>query len=176
QGSLMLNSDGSFSYTPAAGYSGPDSFSYKANDGSLDSNVATVNVTVNPSLTLSGAELTNQNVGGDQYLYDFGSVLDASQTFTVTNHDSEATDPLIFAGPIGGNGFIGVTNNTCIDGQALGAGATCSFTLTWHIGVNVLCGGHAFSADVIIDGDSVKPPGVPEIRLRAGGQCPNPLS
>ena len=60
-GSLTLNSDGSFSYTPAAGYSGPDSFSYKANDGSADSNVATVNVTVNPSLTLSGAKLTDQN-------------------------------------------------------------------------------------------------------------------
>src|SRR5207248_5846022 len=45
-GSLALNGDGSFTYTPDAPYSGPDSFTYKANDGQLDSNVATVTLTV----------------------------------------------------------------------------------------------------------------------------------
>ena len=34
-------------YTPAAGYTGPDSFTFKANDGTADSNVATVSITVN---------------------------------------------------------------------------------------------------------------------------------
>jgi VCBS repeat-containing protein len=34
-------------YTPAANYNGPDSFTFKANDGALDSNVATVSITVN---------------------------------------------------------------------------------------------------------------------------------
>jgi len=33
-------------YTPAAGYSGPDSFTFKANDGMVDSNVATISITV----------------------------------------------------------------------------------------------------------------------------------
>ena len=33
-------------YTPAANYSGADSFTFKANDGALDSNVATVSITV----------------------------------------------------------------------------------------------------------------------------------
>ncbi len=47
-GTLTLNTDGGFTYTPAPDYNGPDSFTYKANDGSLDSNVATVNLTVNP--------------------------------------------------------------------------------------------------------------------------------
>ncbi len=46
-GSLTLNANGSFSYSPDANYNGPDSFTYKANDGSLDSNVATVNLTIN---------------------------------------------------------------------------------------------------------------------------------
>ena len=45
-GSLTLNADGSFTYTPAANYNGPDSFTYKANDGQADSNVATVSITV----------------------------------------------------------------------------------------------------------------------------------
>ncbi len=46
-GTLTFNANGSFTYTPAANYNGPDSFTYKANDGSLDSNVATVSITVN---------------------------------------------------------------------------------------------------------------------------------
>ena len=46
-GSLTLNADGSFSYTPALNYNGSDSFTYKVNDGSLDSNIATVNLTIN---------------------------------------------------------------------------------------------------------------------------------
>ena len=45
--SFTLNSDGSFSYTPAGNYNGSDSFSYKANDGSLDSNTVTVSLTIN---------------------------------------------------------------------------------------------------------------------------------
>ena len=42
-----LAGDGSFSYTPNANFNGTDSFSYKANDGALDSNVASVTITVN---------------------------------------------------------------------------------------------------------------------------------
>ena len=45
-GSLTLNANGSFSYTPAADYAGGDSFSYRASDGTLTSNVATVTLTV----------------------------------------------------------------------------------------------------------------------------------
>ena len=47
-GTLVLNPDGSFVYTPAAGYSGGDSFSYRASDGTLTSNLATVSITVTP--------------------------------------------------------------------------------------------------------------------------------
>jgi hypothetical protein len=46
-GTLTLRSDGSFIYTPAAGYSGSDSFTYAASDGSLQS-TATVALTVSP--------------------------------------------------------------------------------------------------------------------------------
>jgi len=45
-GSLSLNSDGSFDYTPSLNFNGSDSFTYKANDGTSDSNTATV--TINP--------------------------------------------------------------------------------------------------------------------------------
>lgn len=46
-GSLALNSDGSFSYTPNAGFAGTDSFVYRAHDGALYSNSASVSITVN---------------------------------------------------------------------------------------------------------------------------------
>ena len=47
-GQLTFNSDGSFTYTPHAGFFGTDSFSYKANDGEFDSGEAMVTLTVNP--------------------------------------------------------------------------------------------------------------------------------
>ena len=47
-GTLTLNPDGSFTYTPAANFNGTDTFTYKANDGAADSNTVTVTITVNP--------------------------------------------------------------------------------------------------------------------------------
>src|SRR5262249_31447350 len=37
-----------FTYTPAANYNGSDGFTYRANDGILDSNVAAVAIVVQP--------------------------------------------------------------------------------------------------------------------------------
>ena len=45
-GTLALNSDGSFTYTPSSGYVGPDSFTYKDNDGYQTGNTVTVTLTV----------------------------------------------------------------------------------------------------------------------------------
>src|SRR5262249_23032067 len=45
-GALTLNANGLFTYAPAANYNGSDSFTYKANDGTADSNVATVVINV----------------------------------------------------------------------------------------------------------------------------------
>jgi len=45
-GTLALNTDGSFVYTPAASYTGGDSFTYRASDGTAQSNQATVTINV----------------------------------------------------------------------------------------------------------------------------------
>jgi ELWxxDGT repeat protein/VCBS repeat-containing protein len=45
-GHVTLNADGSFTYTPNAGYVGPDSFTYQASDGIDASNDATVSLNV----------------------------------------------------------------------------------------------------------------------------------
>ncbi len=47
-GIVTLNNNGSFIYTPEANFFGEDSFTYKAFDGALDSNVATVMLHVAP--------------------------------------------------------------------------------------------------------------------------------
>ncbi|MBN3924983.1 DUF4347 domain-containing protein [Nostoc sp. NMS4] len=60
-GSLIFNSDGSFTYTPNAGFQGIDAFSYKANDAIADSNIATVSLYVGnqaPTVTLSSTNPT----------------------------------------------------------------------------------------------------------------------
>src|SRR4030095_8506749 len=62
-GALTLNSDGSFTYTPSANYHGGDSFTYKASDGSADSNIATVTLTINSvndaPVAVAGPNFTN---------------------------------------------------------------------------------------------------------------------
>jgi PKD repeat protein len=59
-GSLTIvdGSDGSFTYTPNAGYTGQDSFTYAAHDGVDQSNVATVTITVGAASTPSTADFT----------------------------------------------------------------------------------------------------------------------
>src|SRR5213075_1486996 len=45
-GVLTLNTNGGFTYLPATNYLGNDSFTYRANDGALNSGIATVSITV----------------------------------------------------------------------------------------------------------------------------------
>jgi VCBS repeat-containing protein len=45
-GTLSLQSSGAFTYTPAANYNGPESFTYRASDGALQSGVTLVSLSV----------------------------------------------------------------------------------------------------------------------------------
>ena len=47
-GTVVVNPDGTFSYTPTANYNGPDSFTYTITDADGDTSTATVNLTVTP--------------------------------------------------------------------------------------------------------------------------------
>jgi hypothetical protein len=82
-GSLTFDPDGSFDYTPVAGYVGSDSFSYRAFDGIVYSNLATVTIEVTNTAPLAQDE-TYSGVH-DQELYGM----------TVLGNDSDAeSDPL----------------------------------------------------------------------------------
>ena len=48
QGSVSMAADGSFTYTPPAGYVGTTTFTYKASDGALESGVTTATIKVLP--------------------------------------------------------------------------------------------------------------------------------
>jgi hypothetical protein len=61
-GLVLVNLDGSFSYSPAVRYTGADSFSYRLGDGASASNVATVAITLNPHNSPPQLSLTNLDV------------------------------------------------------------------------------------------------------------------
>ncbi|TET12955.1 MAG: tandem-95 repeat protein, partial [Dehalococcoidia bacterium] len=64
-GTLTLNADGSFTYDPDADFHGSDSFTYHANDGTDDSNTATVTIIVTPMndapVAADDSATTNEN-------------------------------------------------------------------------------------------------------------------
>ncbi len=90
-GTLTLNaSTGAYTYTPAANYNGTDAFTFKVNDGTADSAVATLSLTVNAvndAPTLSQA-LVDQQVAKNQTLKftlpatSFSDVDDASLVYS----------------------------------------------------------------------------------------------
>lgn len=47
-GSVIVNGDGTYTYTPAANYNGPDSFTFTVSDGNGGSDIGQVNITVIP--------------------------------------------------------------------------------------------------------------------------------
>lgn len=51
-GDLALQASGSFSYTPTPGFTGTDTFTYKAADGPANSNVAMVTITVSDAVRI----------------------------------------------------------------------------------------------------------------------------
>ena len=54
-GTLELAADGSFTYVPVAGFTGTDTFTYRAHDGSLYSDTVTVTITVSYPPLAAGA-------------------------------------------------------------------------------------------------------------------------
>src|SRR5262249_43534561 len=82
-GIVGMNSAGTFTYTPTPDYTGPDLFTFKANDGTLDSQPATVSVTVNPLTAGNLSEFLNAQGGNlaiDLYTGNPALTVKASRT------------------------------------------------------------------------------------------------
>jgi VCBS repeat-containing protein len=91
-GNLVLNLDGSFTYTPYAHFFGIDSFTYRMRDEELDSNVATVAITVNP--------VNDAPVAGDAALAtNEDTAVNLDLRAYATDVDSPVLTPTVIAGP-----------------------------------------------------------------------------
>ena len=115
-GSLTLNADGSFTYTPAAGFSGTDSFTYTANDGAVASAPATVTLTVRArprveSIVINDGSAQRSNVRSITVTFNTVVALDAlpfglartgggtpTVSQQVTNANGKTTVVLTFSG------------------------------------------------------------------------------
>jgi hypothetical protein len=125
-GSLALNPDGSFVYTPALNFTGPDTFTYKASDGGLESAVATATITV-------AAVANNPPVADDQSITTGQQTLGGNdETVQITLTGSDPDGNFIFftvtGGPTSGS-LTEVLPNVVYDyTPAPGFAGTDSFT------------------------------------------------
>ena len=88
-GSLTLNANGSFIYTPAADFAGSDSFTYRASDGTLNSNPATVTLTVTaandaPTVTVAAGGTCGTDDHSGTITLTVGDVENAATTLTLS--------------------------------------------------------------------------------------------
>lgn len=110
-------------YTPALNYNGADSFSFKANDGTGDSNTATVSLTINPVndkpvINVPPTQAVNENV---------------ALSFTVTGTDVDAGQTLTFSAanlPAGANFNAATATFTWTPDSAQAGDYTVNFTVT----------------------------------------------
>ncbi len=123
-GSVVLNPNGSFSYTPGANFNGSDSFTYKANDGALDSNVATVSIAVSP---VNDAPVA----GDDAYGVAESTSLAVAAPGVLTNDtdvEGGALGAVLVAGPAQGTLALNANGSFAYTPAAGSAPGSVSFT------------------------------------------------
>jgi VCBS repeat-containing protein len=146
-------------YTPNANANGPDSFTYKANDGQVDSNTATVNITVNtvndaPSFTKGDDQTVDEDAGPLSVpgwatgISPGGGSDESGQTLTfhtTTNNDAMFSTPpsvdattgdLTYQSAPDANGAATVTISLSDNGGTANGGSDTSANQTFTITVN----------------------------------------
>jgi large repetitive protein len=168
RGTLTLNADGSFSYTPNSNLNGPDSFTYNAFDGqvaSLQPATVTINVTaVNdaPSFT-AGPNQTVLEDAGAQTVNPWATAIDDGDpevtqglTFEITNNTNAAlfsagpavspTGVLTYTPAANANGVATITLRLRDDGGTANGGIDVSPTQTFTITVTAVNDAPSFTA------------------------------
>ncbi len=167
----------SVTYSPNANYNGSDSFTYKVNDGTLDSASASVSITVNavndaPSFTKGADQTVNedagaQSVSGWATAISKGPANESGQTvdFIVTNNNNSlfssqptvsATGTLTYTSAANANGSATVTVKIHDDGGTANGGVDTSATQTFTITVNSVNDAPSFTkgADQTVNEDA----------------------
>jgi VCBS repeat-containing protein len=122
-GTVTVNSNGTFTYTPSANYNGTDSFTFKANDGNVDSNVATFNITIaavndNPD-AVNDTATVNKNSSGTISIY-----------LNDTDADGDTLNVTSFTQPAHGTVSYSSKNRNFRYTPARGFSGTDTFTYT----------------------------------------------
>ena len=165
-GTLTLNANGSFTYAPTANYSGSDSFTYRASDGTLTSNLATVTLTVTavndaPTVTVAAGGTCGTDDRSGTINLTVGDVDSAAAALTLSAASSNpALVPnanVVFAGSgatrtltaraVAGRSGTATVTVTVSDGQAtsfvrvtVGVGSNGNDTLNAGAAPNLLFG------------------------------------
>ena len=146
-GTLTLNSDGSFTYTPDTDFSGEDTFTYQVNDGEADGNVATVKISVD--------QLNQAPVAGDDSLSVVsGNTLNVDAPGILANDTDAEGDPLtatLVSGPTNGTMTLNADGSLSYTPNAGFTGAD-SFTYMANDGT-----GDSNLANVTIDVQAAAP-------------------
>ncbi|MCV6606155.1 MAG: retention module-containing protein, partial [Porticoccaceae bacterium] len=146
-GSLQLNADGSFTYTPDAGFVGNDSFTYSVSDGQGGEDNATVTISVldttTPEPTIELNPVTADNMvnaveaSGDIAISGtVGGEFNAGDTVTVTVNGNT------YSGTVDGSGAFSID----VPGSDLAADSSISATINTTDGA-----GNAGSATIAAD-------------------------
>ncbi len=98
-GTLTLNSDGSFTYTPYANFNGIDSFTYAANDGTMEGVAAVVTITIDPENDAPIADDDAYTVNEDETL-----LVDATNGVLHGDDDvdGDSLSAVLVSGPVHG--------------------------------------------------------------------------
>ncbi|MBX9458386.1 MAG: tandem-95 repeat protein [Rhizobium sp.] len=131
-GTLILNLNGNFTYTPAADYTGPDSFAVTITDPNGASVVKTITINVTPDS--DGASISGDTGAA---LTETNAILTATGQLTITDPDAgeAAFQPATIDGTygdlvIGADGKWTYTTSDALDSLAAGAVATDKVTVS----------------------------------------------
>jgi VCBS repeat-containing protein len=129
-GTLALNANGSFTYDPDANYCGPDSFTYHANDGTLDSNIATVTISVtcvNDPPVITGVSPSSQTVAYSDHIVQVTISATDVDSDPMTLSQAGAPSALPDRTLASTRSCVTITNASIMDG------ASCTWTLDGQV-------------------------------------------
>jgi subtilisin family serine protease len=143
-GTVTLNGDGSFTYAPRADFNGADQFTYQASSGGLESNIATVRITVSavndaPAAAADAAETTEGTPVTIAVLANDSDV--DSSALEVTNLVVSSgtavvnADQTVTYTPAAGFSGVATFTYTASDGQAESSPATVTVNVSAAVNV-----------------------------------------
>ena len=167
-GTLNLNANGSFMYTPAANFNGPDTFTYEADDGTSSSPPATVTITVTAVNDPPSGTLDTTTISVPE---DSGPATDDDRVTAISPGPGESQPVTFTATPANGAMFssapaISPTGTLTFTPAANTSGST-SVAVSISDGVTTVALG---SFTITFSGDDDPPSGVLDIATMTVGE------